>query len=153
MFKYIIINPPAWFKANNKVIDDIFELAWKIINQAQNWIINIIFEDDEAIRKLNKTYRSIDNTTDVLSFHYFDSYDAVDKKTIAWEIILSNSKIESQSAEYSISYEEEFYKLLIHSILHLMWYDHEIDEDFAEMNEPELAIADEINKRYSLKIN
>ncbi|EKE27991.1 MAG: hypothetical protein ACD_3C00111G0008 [uncultured bacterium (gcode 4)] len=152
MFEYNIISKPIRLNSNKKVIDNIFETIEKKVEKSQNWVINIIFESDEVIRELNKWYRTIDKTTDVLSFHYFDTYDGVDKKTVAWEIILSSSKIESQAAEYWIKDEEELYKLLIHSILHLLWYDHETDEDYEEMNKLEKEIETDVNEKFGLNI-
>lgn len=70
----------------------------------------------------------------MLSFHYFEDFSTLDEKTdVAGECIFSEAKILSQSVEHGHSPEEEFYILLIHSVLHILGYDHEDDEDFAEM--------------------
>jgi rRNA maturation RNase YbeY len=52
------------------------------------------------MQELNKNYRNIDTTTDVLSFHYFEDFSSLKQKEIAGEIILSQNKIISQSKEY-----------------------------------------------------
>jgi rRNA maturation RNase YbeY len=51
---------------------------------------------------LNKEYRNIDKTTDVLSFHYYDNFSELSNEDIAGEIILSESKIISQAKEYGL---------------------------------------------------
>jgi len=56
--------------------------------------------DDNSIQNLNKKYRNIDKSTDVLSFHYFEKFDNIDKNEIAGEIIMSENKIKSQALEY-----------------------------------------------------
>lgn len=132
MFNYNILHKPS-FKYNTKTIDNIFKIISKIVKKEQNWILNIVFLDDNSIQKLNKDYRNIDKTTDVLSFHYFENFKNLKNDDLAWEIILSEDKIISQWLEYKLWTEKEFYKLLIHSILHILWYDHELDEDYKIM--------------------
>ncbi len=139
MFKYNILEKPS-FDVNEKVIDTIFNIVWNIVNIPQKWTLNIVFLDDDSIQNLNKTYRNIDKTTDVLSFHYFDNFNDLNDNDIAWEIILSENKILSQAIEYWLWNEKEFYKLIIHSILHILWYDHELDNDYEIMQ----ALEDKI---------
>ena len=109
MFKYNILEKPS-FDVNEKVIDTIFNIVWNIVNIPQKWTLNIVFLDDDSIQNLNKTYRNIDKTTDVLSFHYFDNFNDLNDNDIAWEIILSENKILSQAIEYWLWNEKEFYK-------------------------------------------
>jgi probable rRNA maturation factor len=86
----------------------------------------------------------MDSVTDVLSFHYFDDFSDLKSDETAWEIILCESKIITQWEEYSLWSEKEFYKLVIHSILHIIWYDHEEEDDYKVMNELENMIWKEI---------
>jgi rRNA maturation RNase YbeY len=57
---------------------------------------------------------------------------------------LSEDKITTQAKEYWLWEEKEFYKLLIHSILHILWYDHEEDNDYRIMQEKEDLIWSEV---------
>lgn len=139
MFRYNILSMPS-FAINTKTIDTIFNVIWNIVNLPQKWTLNIVFLDDDSIKNLNKNYRNIDKTTDVLSFHYFDNFNNLSNDDIAWEIILSESKIISQAIEYGLWEEKEFYKLIIHSTLHILWYDHELDNEYKIMQ----AIEDKI---------
>lgn len=143
MFKLNLINFPN-FLFDEKIIDKIRKIIDKKIEISQKWTLNVVFVDDEHIKELNKNYRQKDTVTDVLSFHYFDDFSWLKMNEIAWEIILNEWKIKSQAIEYWLWEDGEFYKLLIHSILHILWYDHEEDEDFEIMNKLENLIWKEI---------
>ncbi|MCK9272164.1 rRNA maturation RNase YbeY [Candidatus Gracilibacteria bacterium] len=137
MFKYKFINKPKDLKLKKEIIELIFKSVSENINKSQNGTVNIVFVDDKQMQELNKNYRNIDTTTDVLSFHYFEDFSSLKQKEIAGEIILSQNKIISQSKEYGLTEEQETYKLITHSILHILGFDHETDEDYAEMSEEE----------------
>lgn len=143
MFQYILNNKPS-FSINEKIIDEIFTCISNNISEVQNGTLTIVFLDDDSIQNLNKTYRNIDKTTDVLSFHYYDDFSHLWEDEIAGEIILSESKILSQAQEYWLGEQKEFYKLLIHSILHILWYDHEQDNDYKIMQAKEDLIWQEV---------
>lgn len=143
MFNYNFVNNPS-FSFNLNIIEKIFLEISKIVEKKQSWSLNIVFLSDEEIRNLNKNYRWFDKTTDVLSFHYFENFENFEKKDTVWEIILNENKIFSQSEEYWISVEKEFYNLLIHSILHILWYDHENNEDYKIMYSLEEKIWEKI---------
>lgn len=99
----------------------------------QNGILNIAFLSDEEIRVLNRDHRGIDKTTDVLSFHYYDDFSDLGSDDIAGEIILSESRILAQALEHQHSPQKETEILVLHSILHIIGYDHEEDEEYEEM--------------------
>jgi probable rRNA maturation factor len=143
MFHYTFIHK-ADFTIQNFYIDTIFFTISKIVHKTQKWTINIVFLDDDSIKNLNKTYREKNTSTDVLSFHYFDTFEHLSKDEIAWEIILSQTKIISQWREYELWTEKEFYKLLIHSILHILWYDHEEENEYQVMQKLEDQIWKEV---------
>ncbi len=143
MFSYFLLNKPD-IDIKEEIIDKIFKEVSNIVNKKQKWILNIVFLDDDSIKNLNKKYRNIDKTTDVLSFHYFDDFSNLKNEDIAWEIVMSINKIKSQAKEYAWTEEQEFYKLLIHSILHILGYDHEEDNDYTIMHELEKRIFKEV---------
>ncbi len=115
--------------------------------EVQRGTVNVAFVDDEAMRGYNRDYRGIDKTTDVLSFHYFDDFSKCGESEVAGEILLSESRIREQAPEYGNSAEEETYKLLVHSLAHLLGYDHETDEEYEEMRAVEEKIEKELNRR------
>ena len=143
MFNYNLTTQPS-FDVKNTTIDYIFNIVSKIVWVEQNWTLNIVFLDPDGIQNLNNKYRKIDKTTDVLSFHYFEDFSNLKKEDIAWEIIISPEKVIIQAKEYWLSEEKEFYKLLIHSILHILWYNHELDNDYKIMQELEEKIWEEV---------
>ena len=143
MFQYILNNKPN-FNIDRNIIDNIFKNISNNIEDTQKWTLTIVFLDDNSIQNLNKEYRNIDKTTDVLSFHYYDDFSELSNEDVAGEIILSESKIISQAKEYGLWEEKEFYKLLIHSILHILWYDHEQDNDYKIMQAKENLIWEEV---------
>lgn len=143
MFKYNLTITPS-FNIDIKTIDSVYNIISKIITKNQKWTLNIVFLDPYSIQNLNKDYRNIDKTTDVLSFHYFDDFNKLKNNDIAWEIILNEEKIKLQAKEYWLWEEKEFYKLIIHSTLHILWYDHELDNEYEIMQELEEKIWKEV---------
>lgn len=143
MFKYEIITKPL-FEIDEKIINKIFDLVDFEIEKKQTWILNIVFVSEEEIKELNKNYREKDNVTDVLSFHYYEDFSILQSTDIAWELIFCEEKIKSQAIEYWLWEEKEFYKLLIHSLLHILWYDHEDDKDYKIMQNLEDNIWEQI---------
>ncbi len=90
--------------------------------------ISVRFVDNGMIRELNKTYRDIDKETDVLSFPLGENgvYD-VNPETGAYvlgDIVISVQKAMEQANEYGHSLEREIAFLAVHSMLHLLGYDH-----------------------------
>lgn len=144
MFSYQILNHPNSFSLDEVKIKNIFERIAKKVDIPQNGILNIAFLTDEEIQALNRDHRNIDKTTDVLSFHYFEDFSDIAEDIIAWELIFSESKILSQSEEYGHTNEKEFEVLLVHSILHILGFDHEDDEDFEIMWEYEKELRIEL---------
>lgn len=114
--------------------------------------VNIAFLSDEEIQELNKNHRGIDKTTDVLSFHYFEDFIGLKDGEIAGEIIMSEAKILSQAEEYGNTPEAEFAKLLIHSTLHLLGYDHEDEEEYEEMHAEEQKIEKILLEKMGVRI-
>ena len=134
MFQFTIVNHPENFLLSEERIAEIFEYFEKHLPFVQKGTLNIAFLPDEEIQILNRDYRGIDKSTDVLSFHYFDDFSDLDETTdIAGECIFSEAKILEQATKFEHSPKEEFEILLIHSVLHILGFDHENDEDFEAM--------------------
>ncbi len=91
--------------------------------------ISVSFVNDEMIRQLNKEHRGIDKSTDVLSFPLGENgeYD-INRDTGAkmlGDIVISIEHAVAQSEEYGHSLQREIAFLTVHSLLHLLGYDHE----------------------------
>lgn len=124
--------------------------------------VSVIFVDNNQIKKLNNQFRGIDRITDVLSFpmleyekgkvykqlytdHVFSDYDLDDGKLVLGDIALSLEKAMEQSKEFGHSFQREVCYLLIHSVLHLLGYDHIDDEDKVVMRKNEEYILNKFN--------
>lgn len=145
MFGYQFISKQS-FKINTDTVDSIFESISKNIDISQKWIVNIVFISPEEIQKLNKDHRDKDYATDVLSFHYHDDFTSLQEDDIAWELLFCEEKVITQWEEYGLWSEKEFYKLLIHSLLHILGYDHETDKQYEDMKKYEDIVWRELFK-------
>lgn len=91
--------------------------------------VSVSFVDDNQIHELNKEFRDIDRSTDVLSFPLGENgeYD-VDNETgasLLGDIVISIETAQKQAQLYGHSLEREIGFLTVHSMLHLLGYDHE----------------------------
>ena len=101
--------------------------------------INVLLTDNPGIREINRELRDVDRETDVLSFPMFeltpgefpeDVSDLLDPGSSLLplgDMALSVEKIKSQAEEFGHSQEREIGYLTVHSVLHLLGYDH-LDE-------------------------
>lgn len=98
-----------------------------------NHEVSILLTADADIRKLNQQFRNIDQPTDVLSFPQdMDEVSPVPGEIILGDIAVSLDTAQVQAKEHGLTFEEEIFLLLIHGILHLLGYDHEISEQEEE---------------------
>lgn len=99
---------------------------------------DIVFVNNEEIHRINKEYRQKDSATDVITFAIFaDSPEEekfiFDNEINLGEIIVSLDKIQEQSKENNVTFNDELYFLVSHGILHLLGYDHQTEEDYEFM--------------------
>lgn len=90
--------------------------------------VDVSFVDDEQIKELNGQFRDIDRSTDVLSFPLgengvYDENPATGVKMLG-DVIISVEHAASQAEEYGHSIQREIAFLTVHSMLHLLGYDH-----------------------------
>ena len=124
--------------------------------------ISLLFVDNEEIRKINRENRSIDRETDVLSFPMLDyekdkvykdmylDYDFDETfmdgdELVLGDIVLSLEKALEQSKEYNHSFEREVSYLVVHSVIHLLGYDHMEEEEKKIMRNEEEKILSKMN--------
>ena len=102
--------------------------------------LSILIVNNRVMRTLNRKYRGIDKPTDVLSFLpspaplTYSGGGAGEGKPLRFlgDIVISMEKIHAQAAERGHSPDKEFKILLIHGILHLLGYDHEVSRAEAQ---------------------
>jgi probable rRNA maturation factor len=98
--------------------------------------VTIAFVSDTRMRKLNRSFRGFDMTTDVLSFPV--SVDCDKRNPDLGDLAVSVDRAMIQADENGLSFEEEVAQLILHGLLHLCGYDHEADN--GEMNRLELRL-------------
>lgn len=115
----------------------------KVENLDENVEVSVSFVGDEEIRDLNRDYRGVDKSTDVLSFPMDDEFIIVSR--ILGDVIINTRRVMEQAEELGHSNERELSYLTVHSILHLLGYDHMEDEDKREMREREKLAMKELS--------
>ena len=111
--------------------------------------IRVRFVDDEMIHELNREYRHVDRSTDVLSFPlgengvYDINHDTGAK--ILGDIVISMQHAVMQAELYGHSLQREIAFLTVHSMLHLLGYDHEAEGlERVRMREKEEAVLTQL---------
>lgn len=111
--------------------------------------VSVTFTDNEGIHALNKKFRGIDRPTDVLSFPLFDYAGESEEPPVdellgmLGDIVISLEQAEKQAREYGHPFAREVAFLTVHSMLHLLGYDHETGEDDeADMRRRQSEIMD-----------
>ena len=105
--------------------------------------IELLVLTKEEIHSINKEQRGLDYATDVLSFPYEDM-------PLLGSIVISESHVIYKAQELGHSNNDEIALLFIHGLLHLLGYDHEVDD--GQMREKEIEIIQKFNLPNSLII-
>ncbi len=138
----------------DKLLRRAAKAALKAEGVDEDCIISIMLTDDEGIHEINLEQRGIERATDVLSFPMnelipgeFDSeyceYDFETDMIMLGDMVLSLERCAQQAEEYGHSFEREVSYLCVHSVLHLLGYDHlDEAEQKAQMRAREDAIMD-----------
>ena len=110
--------------------------------------VSVTFVDNDQIRRLNAKFRDKDAETDVLSFPLgengeYDVNPATGAKLLG-DVVLSMEKAVAQAEEYEHSFEREVCYLTVHSMLHLLGYDHMNNEEKAVMRMKEETVMSRI---------
>ena len=123
--------------------------------------ISLLFVDNDEIREINNETRNIDKETDVLSFpmldypkdkafkdvyknYEFDETYMDGEELVLGDIVLSLEKALEQSKEYNHSFKREASYLVVHSVLHLLGYDHMEEEEKKVMRKREEEILGQL---------
>lgn len=144
----------------NKILATVLE---NIGQRYEKLTANVMFVSEEEIRSLNAKYRDVDNVTDVLSFPFFDEFDIeINPKNCPFDVDPTNGEISlgdvficrdvaiRQAIEYGHSTERELGFLFLHSVLHLLGYDHidEAEAKFMRAKESEILEILNIGRDY-----
>ena len=108
--------------------------------------VSLTYTDNEGIRTINREYREKDTATDVLSFPMFDPeteeiYALDGTAAELGDIVISLERAKEQAETFGHSMDREVAFLSVHSVLHLLGYDHErSEEEDALMREKQRTI-------------
>lgn len=108
--------------------------------------ISVSFVTLDEIHNLNKEYRNVDKETDVLSFPQFEKNEKLPDVGPIYlgDVVICVDKAKAQALEFGHSYERELIYLFTHSILHLLGYDHMVEEEKTEMRKREEEIMSKL---------
>ncbi len=99
--------------------------------------LSIAVVDDEEMRELNRRYRNISRTTDVLAFEL--------DKPLMGEIVISFETARRRAGLYGITLEEEIKRLVVHGMAHIAGHTHKKKKDGEKMRAEELRILSAVS--------
>ena len=109
---------------------------------------SILLTNDAEIKEINFKYRKLSKPTNVLSFqsiidknNYFKN---TEQEIHLGEIIISMERIFSESKINNVLFKDHFIHILLHAILHILGYDHEIDSERKKMEKIEISILENL---------
>ena len=144
------------------IINEVCDVALKDEEVTIPYQISLLFVDNNEIREINNETRGIDKVTDVLSFpmldypkdkvfkdvyknYEFDETYMDGEELVLGDIVLSLEKALEQSKEYNHSFKREASYLVVHSVLHLLGYDHMEEDEKKVMRKREEEILGELD--------
>lgn len=123
--------------------------------------VNLTLTDNEGICRINKEFREIDRPTDVLSFPLLsydspgnfsfleneqeDDFNPDTGEALLGDIVISVDKVKEQAKEFGHSEKREYAFLIVHSMLHLLGFDHMTLEEAAVMEKKQKLILSDLN--------
>lgn len=109
--------------------------------------VSLTFVEDEEIRELNRDYRGVDRVTDVLSFPQYEDLQQIPQEgeIPLGDVVICTQQAMRQAEEFGHSLQREMVYLFIHSVCHLLGYDHMEETDKAEMRAKEEAVMSAVN--------
>ena len=121
-----------------RLVKSAVRAALKAEGVSEECVVNVMLTDDEGIRRVNREFRNVDRATDVLSFPFnelvpgaFDpegcERDPESGRLLLGDMMISLERCASQGEEFGHGFEREIRYLTVHSVLHLLGYDH-VDE-------------------------
>lgn len=150
----IIVSHEAWRNA----LPELETLASKVLEQTFNpflqksfspvQLIDVDFTDSNTIQLLNREHRGKDKPTNVLSFEYYDGLEDIISSSAPvslGDVVLCYEVIEREAEEKGIPLKHHMIHMLVHGCLHVLGFDHQVDEEAAEMENEEVRILKNFN--------
>lgn len=104
--------------------------------------VSLTFVEPAEMQSLNSSYRGIDSVTDVLSFPQFESLAEIPQEGVALlgDVVICLEQALAQAETYGHSPEREILFLFVHSMFHLLGYDHHCEEEQSVMRQAEESV-------------
>lgn len=118
----------------------------EILSEFSNLHLELVFVKSEEMREINKNTRNIDKTTDVLSFPLVIQKNF--ENSLLGSVVINLDLVSQKAYEFGHSNDDEISLLFIHGLLHVLGYDHEIDN--GEMRQKECEMISKFNLPKSL---
>ncbi len=132
----------------------IFEVL-KEMKFKKKYYLSVFLTNDNEIKKINKKYRKINKSTNVLSFPQNDERYLTKKtsKIILGDIVISIEKVTTEAKLQGIQFSDHLTHMVIHSLLHLLGFNHEKLKDFKIMKKKEINILSNLSISSPYTIN
>lgn len=142
----LISNEQNQVPIDKKVYDLIQKALDEVLKEEEFFTeteVSLVLVDDVQMAELNKKYRGVEGTTDVLAFpmlkHEFGEPEILDleEEILLGDVVISVPRALEQAAFYGTSFPQEMVFLAVHGMLHLLGYEHETPEEVVRMRERE----------------
>lgn len=146
-------------KDSYTLIENAIKTSLDFMGINENILASVFLVNGEKIKEINRDYRSVDKVTDVLSFpmdlvdfisyegraeEFFKDQEVCQPQYFLGDIFINLDRIKDQAQEYGHSEERELSYLTVHSLLHLLGYDHIEEDDRLIMRPREDAIMERL---------
>ena len=135
-----VVEPDAAFPLDEAQVERVCECVLTEEDVTRMCYVSVTVVGEERIRELNRDWRGIDRATDVVSLECERPDDpdlAEGEPCELGDIVLAPTYIERQAREFGNTFDAEFTLLLVHGLLHLLGYDHVVDDEAEEMERRE----------------
>ena len=130
-----------------KIVEKSTSLVLEEMDFKKKYYLSILLTNDEGIKKINKKYRKINKSTNVLSFPQNEQRLITEKtsKIILGDIVISLEKIMKESKLQNKKFSDHLTHMVIHGLLHLLGFNHEKLKDFKIMKKKEINVLSKLS--------
>lgn len=124
-------------------VESVVNKTLRVAQVEEDCEVSVLLTNDARIRELNRDYRGKDRPTDVLSFAFEEDSTVVTPPgfpRVLGDVIVSLETIRRQAQEHQRTASQECAWALCHGVLHLLGYDHQTDEEEAQMRAREAEV-------------
>ena len=128
-------------KVNKKEIRKCAEFVLKAMDEDASEL-SLLFVDDSYIKKLNRKYRGVNSSTDVLAFPMREGKGFSRDSLILGDVVVSAETAKREAEKRNVSIQKEMRLYVVHGILHLLRYDDKNPGDRKRMKAKELELLE-----------